>query len=289
MGTAESVGEATLEDLREYHQRALIPQAAAFHFAGALSSSEATSPLAELVARWAVANEDGATPAPGEVPTWSPARAGLYFIDIPGAKQSVLTVGRLALAQTDPSYYPATVMNFRLGGGGFASELTLVLREGKGYTYGIGSRFGGTDLPGTFSINSSVRSNVTLESLHLIKSIMEAHGPDFDEEDLATTQGFLLRANARAFETLGAKLGVVRAVSVYGFEPDYVLQRERIVREMTVARIKELAEQHLASDDMVWLVVGDAATQIERLSDLGLGPPVLLDRSGRPVSTQVPG
>ncbi len=280
-GTLESVASIALDDLRAYHQTALVPATAAFHVAGALSRQEAVAPLAALAERWS----PGPGPAPDfpPPPTWSPNRAGLYFVDVPGSSQSVLAIGRLALAQTDDGFYPATVMNFRLGGGGFASELTLELREGKGYTYGVGSGFQGTELPGPFSIRSSVRSNVTLESLQLIKEIVERHGPEFDAQDLETTQGYLLRANARAFETLGAKLGLVRSVSVYGFEPDYVLQRERIVREMTVERVRELAAQHLDPTGMVWLVVGDAETQLSRLSSLGLGAPILLDRRGRRV------
>ena len=49
-------------------------------------------------------------------------------------------------------------MNYILGGGGFASQLTQQLREGKGYTYGIGSDFSGTKSPGAFAISSGVRS-----------------------------------------------------------------------------------------------------------------------------------
>lgn len=278
-GTLESVGATTLQDLRDYHARALTPGAAAFHVAGALSQDDALAPLERLAARWPSA------PAPEypSPPAWSPERAGLYFVDVPGATQSVLAIGKLALAQPDSAFYPATVMNFRLGGGGFASDLTLELREGKGYTYGIGSSFQGFELPGPFAVRSSVRSNVTLESLTLIKEIVERHGPQFDEDDLETTQGFLLRANAGAFETLRAKLGVLRAVSAYGFEPDYVLQREQIVRDMTVARVREIAARWLDTDDMIWLVVGDAATQRDRLGSLGLGAPVALDRDGRPI------
>ena len=277
-GTLESVAAVALDDLKAYHQTALVRAAAAFHVAGAVAPGEAVAPLADLAERLPA----GPAPDYPPPPSWSADRAGLYFVDVPGASQSVLAIGRLALAQTDDGYYPATVMNFRLGGGGFASDLTQTLREGKGYTYGIGSGFQGTDLPGPFAIRSSVRSNVTLESLELIKEIVERHGPEFDAADLEATQGFLLRANARAFETLGAKLGVVRAVSAYGFEPDYVLQRERIVREMTVERVRELAARHLDPTGMVWLVVGDAETQMGRLSALGLGPPILLDRHGRP-------
>jgi hypothetical protein len=33
---------------------------------------------------------------------------------------------------------------------------------------------------------------------------------------------------------------------------------------------------------MVWLVVGDARTQLGRLGGLGLGDPILVDRQGNP-------
>src|SRR5690606_1882232 len=117
-------------------------------------------------------------------PAWDPARAGLYFVDVPGSAQSVLRIGYLAMPETDPDYWPAEVMNFRLGGGGFASEFVLTLREGLGYTYGIGSGFSGGARPSPFFVTSSVRSNVTLESLQVIREIMQRHGSDFDEEDL---------------------------------------------------------------------------------------------------------
>lgn len=276
-GTIDGVNALTLDDLRAYHASALVPGAAAFLVAGAVSSDEAAASLATLAERW----EDRPAPEIPAPPAWSDDRAGLYFIDVPGAAQSVLNIGYLALTRTDDDYHPATVMNFRLGGGGFASDLTQVLREGKGYTYGVGSGFQGGHYPGPFSISSSVRSNVTLESLEIIRDMLETYGPTFDDEDLAFTQGYLLRANARAFETLGAKLGVVSAVNEYGFAPDYVLQQEQTVRDMTVERVRELAEQYL-SGDMIWLVVGDAATQMGRLEALGLGTPALLDRSGRP-------
>ena len=125
-----------------------------------------------------------------------------------------------------------------------------------------------------------MRSNVTFESLELIKDIVQRHGPEFDAEDLEATKSFLLRANARAFETLGAKLGVLRDMSAYGFEADYVLQRERVVRDMTIAGIRDLATEYLNTSNMVWLVVGDARTQMGRLGGLGLGEPIALDREG---------
>ncbi len=275
LGNAETINAITMADLRRYHNTALKPSLAAFHVSGAVAQTRVVSSLNRLASNWT-----GDAPALPAAPTWSPDRAGLYFVDVPDASQSVLRVGYPALAEPDPEFYPATVMNFRLGGGGFASELTQVLREQRGYTYGINSRFSGTEIAGPFSIGSSVRANVTFEALDAIKQIMAKHGPEFGADDLDATKSFLLRANAGAFETGGAKLELLSAMSAYGFPADYILKREQVVRDMDVPRIQSLAARYLDPSRMVWLVVGDARTQLPRLRALGLGEPIRLDREG---------
>jgi zinc protease len=275
LGDLETIDQLTLDDVRSYHAEGLAPGLSTFLVTGAIDRDEVLTSLEGIAERW-----NGVSPALPAAPAWDEARAGLYFVDVPNAAQSVLRIGYLALAAPDPDFYPATVMNFRLGGGGFASDLTQLLREQRGYTYGIRSGFGGTDLPGPFQITSSVRSNVTYEALDLVQSLVEGHGASFDAEDLEATKSFLLRANARAFETRGAKLGVLGAMSSYGFPADYVLRREQVVRDMSVERIGELADRYLDPERMVWLVVGDARTQLGRLSALGLGDPVVVDREG---------
>jgi zinc protease len=273
LGDIETIDAIGLDDLRAYHASALSPELAAFHVTGAVGQDEVEASLQGIATRW-----QGAAPALPEPARWDPSRAGLYFVDVPNAGQSVLQIGYLALAETDADFYPAQVMNFRLGGGGFASELLQVLREQRGYTYGIGSGFGGSTMPGPFQISSSVRANVTHEALDLIKQIVESHGPGFDAEDLDATKSYLLRANAGAFETGFAKLGLLGDMSAYGFEADYALEREEVVRDMTVESARALAERYLDTGGMIWLVVGDARTQLDRLGALGLGEPRLIER-----------
>ncbi len=215
---------------------------------------------------------------PAASPAAAPQAAKVYFVDVPDAKQSVLQVGYRALAATDADFYPATVMNYILGGGGFASRLTQQLREGKGYTYGINSGFAGTKSAGTFTIASGVRTNVTLESAQLVKQILQEYAPTYSEADLGTTKDFLVKSNARAFETAGAKLGMLENVSKFGWSANYVKDREQIVKAMTLPKIQALSKQYLDSSKMVWLVVGDAKTQLPRMKELGFGEPVLIEK-----------
>ena len=53
---------------------------------------------------------------------------------------------------------------------------------------------------------------------------------------------------------------------------------------MTIDGHRKLAEKYIVPDRMIYLVVGDAKTQLERLGRLGMGDPTLLDREGNRVS-----
>lgn len=274
LGTPASVAAITIDDLKAFYAKNISPSVARVHVVGALDKTKIIGSLKSINRRWAARNV--------EIPVYktpaAPANSQVYFYDVPDAKQSVLRFGYPALAATDADYYPASVMNYILGGGGFASQLTQQLREGKGYTYGIGSGFSGTKSPGPFAISSSVRTNITLESAQLVKDILQDYGKNFSDKDLETTQGFLIKSNARAFETAGAKLNMLENISKYGRKYDYVKDREQIVKAMTVARIKELSAKYLNADKMIWLVVGDAKTQLPRLKELGFGDPIVIQK-----------
>ncbi|WP_227006261.1 M16 family metallopeptidase [Rufibacter latericius] len=273
LGTEASVQVITLADLQKYYAANLSPSVATFQVVGAVDQQEVMNSLAGLNQNWKT--KEVRFPQ-YQTPT-APAASKVYFYDVPGAKQSVLRFGYMALPATHPDFYSAQVMNYILGGGGFASQLTQQLREGKGYTYGINSSFSGSSLPGPFVIQSGVRSNVTFESADLIRQILQNYGPTFSAQDLEVTKGFLIKSNARAFETMSAKLNLLNNISTYGWPKDYAKRREALVKEMSLNQIKTLAGQYVNPNKMYYLVVGDAATQLKKLEQLGFGKPVLLN------------
>lgn len=272
-GTSVTVEAITIDDLKNYYETFISPDVAVFHIVGAVDRNDVLTSLSGLESGWA--NQPVTFP---EYPmAEAPSSPALWFYDVPGASQSQIRFGYPALAETHPDFYAAEVMNFTLGGGGFVSRLMQELREGKGYTYGISSWFSGTDLPGPFMISTGVRANVTLESAALIREIVSDYPSTFTGDDLENTKSNLLKSNARAFETPGAKLAMLRNMSSYGWPADYVLQQDEVIRAMTVERISELARQYADPDRMHYLIVGDAATQLDRLRSLGIGDPVMLE------------
>lgn len=279
LGTVESVTALTLEDLREYYAVSVSPSVAVMHVAGDISQAEVIGSLDSLATRWAahpVTVPDYPLPEP-------PTHPQVYFVDVPNAPQSVINVGQMALASTDDDYYPATVMNHRLGGG-ITSRFFQQLRLERGYTYGASARFRGQRLPGPFVGTTSVRANVTYESVALIQEILNGYGAGYTAEDLEATRDELVRSNFRAFETLGALVGMLQNISAYDLPPDYITQREATIAAMTVEDVRALAETYLDPARMLYVVVGDARTQLARLGELGLGTPILVDRDAPPIA-----
>jgi len=275
IGTTNSVETITIDDLQLYYNDYFSPSVADMHVVGAINQDDIVSSMAMLEEAWEAKSV--------ELPEFdlpeAPESSTVYFYDVPGAKQSVLRFGYLAMPETDPNFYPATIMNYKLGGGGFASRLTQELREGKGYTYGIRSGFSGSDIAGPFSISSGVRTNVTYESAALVKQILEEYPNTFTDEDLENTKSYLIKSSARQFETSGSKLNMLENISSYGWAPDYISERQETVHSISKEEIQNLANTYANPDRMIWLVVGDARTQMDRLEQLGFGKPVLVNET----------
>lgn len=270
LGTDSSIDALTMEDLKALLTERWTPANARFRLVGAVDQATARAALADLGARWTrreVRVPDFPMPQP-------PTESRVYFYDVPGARQSVLVFGRPALTRADPNYFTAVASNFILGGGGFASRMTQELREGKGYTYGASTRFtGGQDI-GAFTFNSGVRANVTLEAAQLARDIMRDYPSTFTAEDLEITRGSLIKSRARSFETFGDKLGILADIGDFGLPADYVARETAVLESLTLEQVRDLARRFVTTDQMYFVVVGDAATQAQRLEALGYGPVV---------------
>ncbi len=270
-GTEESIAAITLDDLKAFYTKAFSPSVASFLVAGSITKDKITASLQPLVKAWKakeVVFPSYDLPAPLQ-------KSAIYFVDVPGAKQSVINIGCIALARQDKDYFPATVMNYKLGGS-FNGNVNLVLREEKGFTYGARTNFTGGIIPGTFVANASVRSSATEESVEIFKDLMARYGSEFKKEDLEFTRNSLIKGYARQFETLGAKIGMLSDISLYGLPVDYVKGEQTTIRNMSIEQVKALAQKYIDPSKMYYVIAGDAKTQLEALGKIGFGSPVLV-------------
>ena len=278
VGTVESVESITMDDLKAFYAANFSPSVTNLHVVGSVSKEKVLKSLESLNNNWAAKE---VTMPVYDLPEASD-KAKLFFVDFPQAKQSVINIGYLAMARTDKDYYPATVMNYKLGGS-FSGNVNLILREEKGYTYGARTRFSGSKVPGPFTASSSVRTNTTYESVKIFKEEMENYPTTVSQEDLDFTQNALIKSNARRFETLGSLIGMLQTRSRYNFPADYIKNEEDIVRNMNLEELKGLASKYITPDKMSYLVIGDAATQFEQFNNAGFDEVILIDKNAMEV------
>ncbi len=270
-GNESSVAGITIEDLKSYYIRNFSPAVANFQIAGDITQEMVMESLKGLEKNW-VSKEVVFPVYPEPLP---PSTSEIYFVDVPGAKQSVINIGAPGLSRYDPDYYAATVMNHKLGGS-FNSNVNLVLREEKGFTYGARTNISGSYVKGTFTASSSVRSSATLESVQIFKRLMEEYRQGIPESDLIFTKNSLNKSKAREFETLGAKLRMLQEITMYDLPKDYIREQEKVVAGMTLEQHKTLAQKYIDPERMYYVVAGDAATQLEPLDKIGFGEPKII-------------
>jgi zinc protease len=270
-GTVESISNITLDDLKEYYATNVSPSVASLHIVGDIDQKGVEGAFASLAVAW----EPKEVSIPKFEVSENPLKSKIYFVDMPGAKQSVIRIGNIYLPENYNDHYATTVVNYKLGGG-FNGNLNMILREEKGFTYGARSGFDLNNTCGTFYASSSVRSDATLESMHIFHDQMANYREGIPEEDLTFTKDALLKSKARDYETLGALKGMLSQIDRFDLPSDYINQEQKILTSMTLETHKKIAQKYINPDAMFYLVVGDAATQLKPLEELGYGKAVLI-------------
>jgi zinc protease len=273
-GNENSVQSITIDDLKDFYGKYFTPSVSRFLVAGDIDQARVQSALANLEQKWQAKEIE----LPQIQVAAPPDKARIYFVDVPGAKQSVISIGYPSIPRTNPDFFPAVAANYKLG----AREASIsglwmqIIREQKGFTYGAYSSFAGYKNYGYFSASSRVRTNSTLESVLIFKTEMEKYSKEMPQEYIDFTKSGMMKSNARRFETLGSLTSYLNTLSAYNLPVDYVKQEESYLKQLTPEKQMEVAKKYIDPSKMYFVVVGDAKTQLKELEKAGLGEPVLV-------------
>jgi zinc protease len=271
LGTLESIDKISIDDLKAWYDRCISPKVTRILVAGNVTEDQVMATLKPFLLEWKAKD---VTFNNYQVPP-APDKSVIYFVDMPGSGQSVIYIGYPALSRSNLDYVKADFINYRLGGA-FTSFLNQILREQKGYTYGANSAFQEMKGIAPFIAASSVRSDVTFESVKIFKDEMEKFRNGLSDSDLQFVKNCMLRSDALRFETNDALVGMLSTMSKYGLPEDYIKQEDNVIKNMTVEDSKAIAEKYVVPGKMYYVVVGDAATQAKPLEKIGFGIPVLI-------------
>ena len=276
-GTLDAASTISLDDLKSYYQKYMSPAAASVQVAGFIDKDAVLEAFSGIDQSW----ESSAFVMPEyQVPQEMPSKK-IYFIDVPGAKQSVIYLGNLALSAQDPNFNKLTFANEVLGGGA-SGMLFQTLRIEKGYTYGFYSSIMQNEEISPFIARGSVRANATYPSLKVIEDMIGNYGPNFSEQDMETTKTKILKENTRSFESLNAKLNILRNINKYGWPENYIEESQDELVNMSLDDFKDIIAKYLVEQEMVYVIVGDKETQLAEVNRVGKGNAVELDIYGAP-------
>ncbi|TQV88217.1 M16 family metallopeptidase [Aliikangiella coralliicola] len=275
-GTSETVSQLTLDDLKTFYNKNLSPKNSSLHVVGDIQQKQVLAGIQLLSKKW----QGEKVRLPAFTPPKKIGKPVVYFVDIPSAKQSVIIAGKPALAGNHPDHYKFSVAQNRLGGGGSA-RLFQTLRIEKGYTYGAYSQMSKRHYTAPFLTYSQVRSNVTLESLQIFKDLIANYDETFTAKDLSTTKNLLIKKNTRNFETINNLINMLDEVSKFDLPHNYIENQQKELNALTLEEVRNLYQKYGEEQQMVYVVVGDAKTQLERVKQFGYGDPIMLDRKGQ--------
>lgn len=268
-GTAETVCNLTPDDVRAFHAARLQPGAVTLIVVGDLDTVDVDAAARAVFAGWA-GGEAAPTAAAPPIPRADGRR--VIVVDRPGSVQSMLYAGHDAPNRRTPDYVPMTTMALVLGGM-FNSRLNYRLREDKGYSYGAFGSFDTRRDAGVFTARSAVQTEVTAPALaDAVAEIRTMHESGATAAELEQARSYRAGVFPINFAGPGAVASGLAELVVHGLPDDHYDRLRQDVLDVELDAVNAAATQRLRPDDLVAVVVGDAAAVADDLRATGLGP-----------------
>ncbi|HKE27528.1 MAG TPA: pitrilysin family protein [Bryobacteraceae bacterium] len=263
--TLASLDKMTREDLLAHYKKYYVPSGEWAGIAGDITPAQAVAKLDKVLGSWKGGPVDKLSlPIPAPI-----TEKKVYLIPRPNSVQTMLYVTNLAIDRTNPDYIDCMVMNQVLGSGP-SSRLFRIVREEKGFTYGISSGFNASHFHNTFAANTSVRTEVTEPALaEVLKQFTEIREKPVPDGELADAKSAIVASFVLGLENPASVLGRWMTQREYGFPEDYWDQYTAKVMAVTAADVQRVAKKYVPADSAQIIVVGDAGKIGELMKKFG--------------------
>lgn len=275
-GDRDTVAQVTRDDIVAFHAEQVRSAGTTLVVAGDLAGLDVPGLVADALGDW-TRGADRARFVTGDA-ALAGTRARVVIVDRPGSVQTELLMAAPGPTRSvSGGWAPYPVLSFVLGGSPNA-RIDAVLREEKGYTYGIRSAFHPRVAAGRFLVTGSVRTEVTTESLELLAQILrDARGALSDKEVRSGADFIGLTAPGR-YATADAVADEALGLAMEGRTTAFTTENLRDMASVDAARANAAYERFLdeagiSADGSGWTIVlvGDAAAFAEQVRALGLG------------------
>jgi len=252
LGTPQGLAAINRKDLAEFHQRYYRPNNAVLSVVGDLTQEEARQWVSKVFGAWAAAPIK-----PPELPAIPPlARREVMVID-KDITQANIILGNLGIARHNPDFYAFQVMNYILGGGGFASRLLDDIRVNRGLAYSVHSSLSPGLEPGPFTVTLETKNASAAEAIQqVVEQLRQIMTKPVTEEELKDAKSYLIGSFPRKMDSMSKRAGLLGYVEVFGLGLDYPWRYPDLIQHLTPADVQKVAEKYLHPDNYLLVVVG---------------------------------
>lgn len=263
-GTPQSIASITREDLVNFHKTWFGANNAILAIVGDVQPEDAFAGVERAFSKWARAQN--AESKKLEPP---PATRRVVVVDRPGAVQTEIRVGNIALPRKHPDFLALDLALKILGGEG-GNRLHRVLRSERGLTYGASADVHALKEAGDLMADTDTRSETTGEVLRLIVDEMwRLQRQKVSQRELADAQAYLTGSFPLTIETPSAiALQILNAV-FYGLDLEELETFRERVNAVTPDDIQRVAQRYLRPDRLSIVLVGDASVFAKHLPGAG--------------------
>ncbi|MFF3068308.1 M16 family metallopeptidase [Kitasatospora sp. NPDC057936] len=272
-GTADTVKSINRAAVKAFYDAHVRPATSTVVVVGDLTGVDLPALLESTLGTWT------GTPAAASVhaPVTADDHGRVVIVDRPDSVQTQLLIGRIGPDRHHPDWPAQTLGTYCLGGT-LTSRLDRVLREEKGYTYGVRSFAqplrSAADGSGRalLAISGSVDTASTAPALKdawTILRTLAAEGLTDAERDEAVQ--FLVGVAPLKYETAGSVAGTLADQVEQHLPDDYQAEVYRRLAELPTAEATEAVVAAFPPDRLVTVLVGDAAVIADDVRKLGIG------------------
>ena len=252
-GTVESVGKLTRDDVVGFHRAYVRPDTAIVAVVGAITVAEARQAIERRLGGWKA--PAGPAPSVAEMPAGPPVQSQQVARDL---SQSTILLGRQAVRQVNPDYFPMVVASYVLGGGS-ASRLYGRVRDEGGQAYSVYSyvspaRYGASFVVGAQTRTAEVPKVVDAMRAELVRMTREP----VTERELDLAKSYLIGSFPFRLDTSSKVADFVVAIESQGLGLDYADRYRTNIGRVTAADVQRVAAQFFPPDQFNRVVVGKA-------------------------------
>lgn len=252
--TEQTVKAITREDLVKIHKKYFLTGNMILSIAGSFDRSIMLKQLEKLF-------PSGGTVTDTTFPTIECKPELKSLLVVKPISQAYVRIGIPLFKRPNADYYPVSVLNQILGGGGFTSRLGTRIRSDEGLTYSIYSNSESNyTFPGTWYIDYFTKNESFPKATRLVfEEVNKLVKDGVTPQELAAAKSMLTEELPSMFRSPFDIVSTYAMNEYNGRSPDHYKKYADEIRKISKEDINAVAKKYLLTEKMVITAVGDTS------------------------------